>query len=84
MISKNGKKAKVQEKLNESALKITGPKEFTKDGILHATTQFVVSDDQVGILRPQCCLIDWWSATSQNRHSPVPTPAPVEAIKGIV
>ena len=58
MISKNGKKAKVQEKLNESALKITGPEEFTKDGILHATTQFVVCDDQVGIPRPQCCLID--------------------------
>jgi hypothetical protein len=36
IISKTGKKAKAQAKLDKLVLKITGLKEFTKDGILHA------------------------------------------------
>jgi hypothetical protein len=43
--AKDNEKKKGQQTL--SLTKITGPKEFTRGGILHAVAQFVVCDDQV-------------------------------------
>jgi hypothetical protein len=40
----NGNK---QVKINDILPKSTGPKEFTREGVLHAVAQFVVCDDQV-------------------------------------
>jgi hypothetical protein len=38
-----------QSKLDGTFEKITGPKEFTRDGALHAVSQFVACDDQVSL-----------------------------------
>jgi hypothetical protein len=40
---------KKQPKLDGTFERITGPKEFTRDGALHAVSQFVACDDQVRI-----------------------------------
>jgi Mn-containing catalase len=38
-----------QPKLDGTFERVTGPKEFTRDGVLHAVAQFVACDDQVRI-----------------------------------
>jgi hypothetical protein len=39
---------KGQQKLDSRFEKLTGPREFMHDGILHVVAQFVACDDQVG------------------------------------
>ena len=40
-------KGKKQVKINNILEKSTGPREFTREGVLHAVAQFVACDDQV-------------------------------------
>ena len=51
-----GKAGKIQSKIDAMFGKGSLPKEFTRDGILHAVTQFVVCDDQVSLNTFEGCL----------------------------
>jgi Mn-containing catalase len=42
-----------QPKLDGTFERVTGPKEFTRDRVLHAVSQFVACDDQVSVHDPE-------------------------------
>jgi hypothetical protein len=44
---KRNPKSKKQKKLDSAFEKVQGPREFTREGVLHAISQFVAVDDQV-------------------------------------
>ena len=44
---KRNPKSKKQKKLDGAFEKVQGPREFTREGVLHAISQFVAVDDQV-------------------------------------
>ena len=60
VVKKEGKKIQVQQTLDMSLTKIIGPKEFTRDGILHAVAQHVVCDDQMSPRSIWLGYSRWW------------------------
>jgi hypothetical protein len=46
---KKDPKAKVQGTLDGAVKTLEAPREFTREGVLHAVTQFVACDDQVSV-----------------------------------
>lgn len=48
---KNNPKGKIQTKLDGVVENVKGPREFTREGVLHAVTQFITCDDQVSFAK---------------------------------
>ena len=46
-LKKQNPKAKTQRMLDGAIKTLHGPRKFTREGVLHAVTQFVACDDQV-------------------------------------
>jgi hypothetical protein len=46
---RSGLKTKTQSKLDGMVEKFQGPREFTREGALHAITQFIACNDQVSV-----------------------------------
>ena len=55
-------KGKKQKKIDSILVKSTGPREFTREGVLHAVAQFVACDDQVWLVSSHQCVfvVDDW------------------------
>jgi hypothetical protein len=51
------KEGKAREKLDNVFEKLTGPREFTRDGILHTVAQFIACDDQVCLPEPNALVV---------------------------